>query len=110
MDITQYLIPIPDYYGDKVFKQQLFVESDRPISKFELLAVLQRLHKEESPFQEYPGTWDQCARSVEACFNFPILSGLCVGANGWVDVQELFQIRSLRVPLTAKKITIQKLA
>ncbi len=57
-------IPVPNYYGDGIFYQQLLFNHS-PTKEY-VIEVLERLHKESLEYVQYDNGWVECIKTVKS--------------------------------------------
>ena len=82
-------IPIRNYYGDGVFYQDIYFETDHSPTKEEVLEYLQSQHDQDSQYEEYLGDWQDCINSVNASEDWPVVGGQKIGSNTFVHRDDL---------------------
>jgi hypothetical protein len=103
MSIYMIEIPIPDYYGEKVFYQKIFFEGDRCPTKEEVYTQCVSNHMEDSQYPEYTGDWETVMGSISRVDEWPIVGPSLYSHNSFTDV--IIGKESIRAPLTITNIT-----
>lgn len=97
--IIQVTLPIPNYYNDDVFYQELYFYGFP--SQEEVKAELTRRHEEDSQHPSYLNCWKFCLEALEGCERWPTWSGTLVQTNTFTTIEKYG-----RKPVSFKKIKV----
>ncbi len=105
MNVFKISIPVPSYYGDEVYEQEIYFSAQKPFpTKEELIAKLVEMDEKDSKFPEYTGTWNECVKSVEKAEGYPALSGNHVQTNTFTVVELTGKV--VRHPFSAQRFKV----
>jgi hypothetical protein len=77
--LFKYEIPITNYYGDGIYHMELYIESNRFLTKIEFLDILWEKHLVDEPEGK------EAYKIVEGCKDFPRLNNEMSLATNFVS-------------------------
>ena len=100
--IWQISIPIPNYYHDEIYHQQVYIATAKRVSPSleKVLDVCKTRHITDSQYHEYCGVWAKCIEALNNCKDFPVLYDTCVSSSTHIPTAWLNQ------PLSVTLVTI----
>lgn len=90
MNIYQLKVPIPNYYGDGIYEQEMYYRNDVCPTANQWHAFAEENHERDRQFPEYTGDWLNVMKAIENAViegQFPMLYGNCVMTNGFVSTR-----------------------
>ena len=91
MTLYRFSFPIPDYYGEAIFPQFLYVEAENYPTKEQVQEILLRKHNEDIQYPEYLQTWNECLKCLETLEKWPNLRPGLLETNSFCETEKFGQ-------------------
>jgi hypothetical protein len=88
-------VPIPNYYRDGIFEQDMFILSHKCPSKNQWFKLAKHYHERDYVYPEYTGDWTEVCQAIDDCKEFPSLYGNLVQTCTFVNT--IFGVKPITI-------------